>query len=77
MPGNTIFLNALGAAAAAISIGLDPDSIERGLSSYGGVARRFEFKGQYSGAMVYDDYAHHPGSSRCFSTWLKAWAMNA
>lgn len=61
VPGRHNILNALGAAAAALSIGLDPDSIERGLSSYGGVARRFEFKGQYSGAMVYDDYAHHPG----------------
>lgn len=61
VPGRHNILNALGAAAAALSVGFDPDSIERGLSSYGGVARRFEFKGQYSGAMVYDDYAHHPG----------------
>ena len=23
--------------------------------------RRFEYKGEYNGAKVYDDYAHHPG----------------
>ena len=25
-----------------------------------GVGRRFEYKGNYNGADVYDDYAHHP-----------------
>lgn len=26
-----------------------------------GAGRRFEFKGKYKGADIYDDYAHHPG----------------
>ena len=32
-----------------------------GLSAFRGANRRFEFKGKFNGADVYDDYAHHPG----------------
>ncbi|MBV9845120.1 MAG: UDP-N-acetylmuramate--L-alanine ligase, partial [Kutzneria sp.] len=31
-----------------------------GLAAFGGVRRRFEFKGSVNGIRVYDDYAHHP-----------------
>lgn len=31
-----------------------------GLKAFHGAGRRFEKKGEYHGAMVYDDYAHHP-----------------
>jgi UDP-N-acetylmuramate--alanine ligase len=31
-----------------------------GLAGFGGVRRRFEFKGRAAGVRVYDDYAHHP-----------------
>ena len=31
-----------------------------GLAGFSGANRRFEFKGKYNGADVYDDYAHHP-----------------
>lgn len=60
VPGEHNILNALAAAAASIAAGFDPSAVERGLSSYGGVGRRFEYKGQINGAMIYDDYAHHP-----------------
>ncbi len=60
VPGEHNILNALAAAAAALGAGFDDKSIERGLSSYAGVGRRFEYKGQINGAMIYDDYAHHP-----------------
>ena len=31
-----------------------------GIAAFGGVRRRFEFKGRAGGVRVYDDYAHHP-----------------
>ncbi|MBQ1848670.1 MAG: UDP-N-acetylmuramate--L-alanine ligase [Clostridia bacterium] len=52
--------NALCCAAACIMIGADPEKCAYGISSFSGVARRFEYKFTYNGADVYDDYAHHP-----------------
>ena len=54
-------LNALAAAAAAWVLGLPGSAVEAGLASFRGAGRRFEHKGTYRGAQVYDDYAHHPG----------------
>ena len=53
--------NALAAACAAWVMGLPGTAVEVGLDSFTGAGRRFEFKGSYRGADVYDDYAHHPG----------------
>jgi len=63
-PGRHNIYNALAAAASALEIGIDGISIARGLSDFTGVKRRFEFKGLYKGAPVYDDYAHHPSELR-------------
>jgi len=52
--------NALGAAAAAIAAGVDPEGAIRGLSAFKGVSRRFERKGTLNGADLVDDYGHHP-----------------
>jgi len=60
IPGMHNLENALAAAAACLSIGIAPKAIEDGLYGYTGVGRRFEFKGSFNGADVYDDYAHHP-----------------
>lgn len=60
VPGSHNVLNSLGAAAAAVCLGIDFDSIHRGLFSFGGTHRRFEFKGIKNGITIYDDYAHHP-----------------
>jgi len=59
-PGMHNLFNALAATAACLAIGISPTAIEEGLYSYTGVGRRFEYKGCYNGADVYDDYAHHP-----------------
>ena len=59
-----IFLNlknALAAAAASLCLGIKPTAIKYGLAGFSGAARRFEFKGKFNGADVFDDYAHHPG----------------
>jgi len=61
VPGLHNVKNALAAAAAAITLGFPAQAVERGLASFHGAGRRFEYKGEYRGAQIYDDYAHHPG----------------
>ena len=58
--GHHNVLNALAAASAAYVLGLPGRAVEEGLASFTGAGRRFEHKGTYRGAEVYDDYAHHP-----------------
>ena len=61
VPGMHNVKNALAATAAAICLGIRPNAVKYGLAGFNGAGRRFEFKGKYNGADVYDDYAHHPG----------------
>ena len=61
VPGIHNVKNALAATAAAMELGISPMAVKYGLSGFSGANRRFEFKGKYNGADVYDDYAHHPG----------------
>ncbi len=53
-------LNATAVALASSVMGIDTKSIKKGLESYTGTKRRFEKKGYVNGALVIDDYAHHP-----------------
>ena len=52
--------NALAAAAACYELGVPGKVFAAGVGGYTGVGRRFERKGTFQGAVVYDDYAHHP-----------------
>ena len=61
VPGEHNVKNALAAAAACICLGVKPTAIKYGLAGFTGAGRRYEFKGKFNGADVYDDYAHHPG----------------
>ena len=61
VPGVHNVKNALAATAAAMVIGISPTAVKYGLAGFSGANRRFEFKGKFNGADVYDDYAHHPG----------------
>ena len=61
VPGIHNVKNALAASAAAIVLGCGPMAVRYGLGAFNGAGRRFEFKGKFNGADVYDDYAHHPG----------------
>jgi UDP-N-acetylmuramate--alanine ligase len=56
--------NALGAAGAALALGVSPDVLAAALGSFSGVGRRLERKGEGSGVVVYDDYGHHPTAIR-------------
>ena len=60
IPGDHNILNALAAIAAAETTGISPKEAAKGLKNYTGVDRRFQYKGEFNGAMVIDDYAHHP-----------------
>lgn len=52
--------NAAGAIVATIAAGGDPAVAADALSRFGGVARRFDFRGEAAGVRFVDDYAHHP-----------------
>lgn len=51
-------------AAAVIAVGehlkLSHESIQKGIENFSGTKRRFEKMGENHGALIYDDYAHHP-----------------
>ena len=56
-------------AAKALAYACDPDlhetDIDKALSEFSGTWRRFEYRGTTeTGAVVYDDYAHHPTAIR-------------
>jgi len=60
VPGDHNVMNALAAVSVAIFLGLPAVASTEGLSDFLGAGRRFEYKGTVNGAVVYDDYAHHP-----------------
>ncbi|WP_341257303.1 MULTISPECIES: UDP-N-acetylmuramate--L-alanine ligase [Gordonia] len=64
LPGRHMALNALGALVACVSTGQPVDAVADGIESFGGVHRRFEFRGREREVDVYDDYAHHPTEVR-------------
>jgi UDP-N-acetylmuramate--alanine ligase len=53
--------NATGAAALALELGVPFESVASALRGFGGVARRFERRGELDGVTFIDDYAHLPG----------------
>ena len=72
MAGRHNVSNALAAAAAAYVLGIGGKAVEEGLRSFHGAGRRFEFKGTYHGADVFDDYAHHPGELHALLTTARS-----
>ena len=59
-PGRHNMLNALAAIGAAMEVDISFEKCAEGLNGFGGVGRRFEFKGERGGVTVVDDYGHHP-----------------
>jgi UDP-N-acetylmuramate--alanine ligase len=61
VPGSHNVLNALAALAVCRAAGLPLEQGAAALASFTGTRRRFERRGTTAdGAVVYDDYAHHP-----------------
>lgn len=58
--GRHNILNATSVLATALAMGIDVDTIKSGLEAFTGTKRRFEKKGYCNGALIIDDYAHHP-----------------
>lgn len=60
IPGKFNVYNATAAIAVARTLGVAPEAIDAVLREFRGVWRRFEVVGEYRGATVISDYAHHP-----------------
>jgi UDP-N-acetylmuramate--alanine ligase len=72
VPGHHNVLNAL----AAVAVGLDLDvpfvTIQKALTGFAGVQRRFQVRGRAGGVLVVDDYGHHPAEIRATLAAAKA-----
>lgn len=64
VPGRHNRLNATGALALAVELGVDPEVAAGALAGFPGAHRRLERLGTWRGASVYDDYGHHPTKVR-------------
>ena len=64
VPGRHNLLNGAASLGVARLLGLPLDTAAEALSSFGGVRRRFERRGEAAGATFVDDYAHHPTEVR-------------
>jgi len=64
LPGKHNVLNGLAVVATAVSIGVEPEKVLKGLDCFTGMDRRLMLKGQFDGITVLDDYAHHPTEIR-------------
>jgi UDP-N-acetylmuramate--alanine ligase len=60
MVGQHNVQNSLAAIAIANEMGVDDDTLRKGLAGFGGVKRRFTRTGEAAGVTVIDDYGHHP-----------------
>ena len=72
VPGVHNVRNALAASTAALCLNIPASAVEGGLKAFHGAGRRFEKKGTYNGADVYDDYAHHPDELHALLTTVKS-----
>ncbi len=61
VPGRHNATNATGATALALELGAPFDAAVEAMRGFGGVARRFQFRGEIDGVTLVDDYAHIPG----------------
>lgn len=59
-PGEFQVQNATAVAAVAHDLGISATTLARAFRTFRGVRRRMEHWGQWNGAEVFDDFAHHP-----------------
>ncbi len=58
--GDHNIYNSIAAVIIAKELGISNEDIKKGLLSFTGTKRRFEYKGKVNGFTIIDDYAHHP-----------------
>ncbi len=63
--------NALAAIAAATWAGVGREIIQLALAEFQGTERRMQVMGEYNGAIVVDDYAHHPSEIKATLSAVK------
>lgn len=76
VPGRHNISNALAAIALCFSMGIDMDTIAKGLLAFGGADRRFQYKGHMGSVTIIDDYAHHPTEIRATLTAAQNYPHN-
>ena len=64
VPGEHNVYNALASIALADALRIPEAAVEKGLLSFTGTDRRFQYKGEVNGVTIIDDYAHHPTEIR-------------
>ncbi|HLM83915.1 MAG TPA: UDP-N-acetylmuramate--L-alanine ligase [Candidatus Bathyarchaeia archaeon] len=60
LPGRHNVLNAAAAIAMAHQFNAKMEKVREALANFEGTSRRFEYIGQRNGAILIDDYGHHP-----------------
>lgn len=60
VPGIHNIKNSMAAFSVCSAMGLDIEKAAKLLKYFTGVKRRFEKRGEVKGAVIFDDYAHHP-----------------
>jgi UDP-N-acetylmuramate--alanine ligase len=64
LPGLHNVYNSLAAIAVGFELEIPFQRIQEAFASLEGVQRRFQIKGEFQGAIVLDDYGHHPTEIR-------------
>ncbi len=60
LPGRHNLVNSLAGIAVGLELEIPFHIMQRALAQFRGIRRRFEVKAESGGAMVVDDYGHHP-----------------
>ncbi|MFT3740258.1 MAG: UDP-N-acetylmuramate--L-alanine ligase [Breznakibacter sp.] len=60
VPGLLNVENAVAASSMALTAGITPDELRKGLASFTGIKRRFDYWIKHERFCLIDDYAHHP-----------------
>lgn len=76
VPGIHNVTNSLAAIAVAQTCGIELEAIKKGLLTFTGTDRRFEYKGEINGITIIDDYAHHPTEIKATLTAAKNYPHN-
>ena len=71
LSGRHNIYNALAVIAASIELGINLSDIRKALEDFSGTARRMQTLGEYNGAIIIDDYAHHPTEIKATLSGIK------
>jgi len=73
VPGKYNVLNAVATLIVARKVGVSDIDAIKGIGSFKGSKRRFEFIGEENGVSIYDDYAHHPNEIKAVLEAARSW----